>query len=75
MDFFGADFTNHAHDFTAGGATNQRVVDQNDALTFEQAANRVKLQLDSEIPDGLRRLDERSADVVSANQTHAEGNS
>src|SRR5205807_1746949 len=71
MDFGGASFADHAHDFAAGGAAHDGVVHQNNALAFDEAAHRVELELNAEIANRLRRLDERAADVVIANQAHA----
>src|SRR5229473_1347233 len=64
VHFFGAGFAYHADDFAAGGAAHNGVVHQHDALTFNQAADRVELQLHAKIADGLRRLDERASNVV-----------
>src|SRR6266566_7295514 len=74
VDFLGPGLANHAHDFAAGGAANDGIVHQHHALAFHEAANGIELELDAEIADRLRRLDERSADVMIANQAHAEGN-
>ena len=74
VNFAGAGFANHAHNFAAGGAADDGVVDENDALAFDEAADGIEFQLYAEISNGLRRLDERAADVVIANQAHAERN-
>src|SRR5215469_12869475 len=74
VDFFGSGLANHADDFAAGGAADDGIVDQHHAPAFDEAADGIELELDAEIADGLRRLDKRAADVVIANQTHAEGN-
>src|SRR2546428_2290240 len=42
VDFFGAGLADHANDFAAGGATDNRVVDKDDALAFDEAANRIE---------------------------------
>ena len=47
-----------------------RIVEQDDALAFENAPDRVQLDPDVEMPDGLLRLDEGAADVVIADQPH-----
>src|SRR5437899_1060989 len=73
VNFFRADFTDHADDFAAGSAAHNGVVDKYYTLTFDQAANGIELELHAEIADGLRRLDESSADEGLANQAHAEG--
>src|SRR5262249_20557697 len=64
VDFGGAGFAYHANDFARGGAANDGVVDQNDALALDEAAHRVELKLDAEVADRLRGLDEGAADVV-----------
>ena len=61
----------HADDLTAGGSAHDGIVDQNDALAFEQTAHRIELELHAEIANGLRRLDERAAHVVIADQSLA----
>src|SRR5215472_10887201 len=74
VDFLGSGVANHTHDFAAGGAADDGIVHEHDALAFNEAANRIELELDAEIADRLRRLDERAADVMIADQAHAEGN-
>src|SRR5258708_24351999 len=74
VDFFCTDFANHSDDFAAGGAADDGIIDEYHALAFDQAADRIELELHTEITDGLRRLDEGAADVVVADQTHAERN-
>src|SRR5204862_3536908 len=41
MNFFGSCVANHAHDLATGGAANDGVINQHDALAFEQAADRI----------------------------------
>jgi len=74
VDFFCADFADHANDFAAGGPTNDGIVDENHAFAFDQAADGIQLELHPEIADGLRRFDEGASDVMIADQAHAEGN-
>src|SRR5690242_13047984 len=74
MDFPGAGVADHADDFAAGGAADDGIVHQHDALALDEAAHGVELELNAEIADGLRGLDERAADVVIANQAHAKRN-
>src|SRR5690349_16659433 len=74
VDFPGAGVADHAHDFAAGGAADDGIIHQDDALALDEAAHGVELELDAEIADGLRRLDERAADVVIANQAHTKRN-
>src|SRR5438309_2708259 len=75
MHLRGTRFAHHAHDLAAGGATNDGIVDQHDALAFEQGAHGIKLQPDAEIADGLLGLDKCAAHIVAANQAHAKGQS
>src|SRR5216684_3384869 len=75
VHFARARFAHHAHDLAAGGAADNGVVHQHDAPAREQFPHGIQLQLDAEIADGLRRLDESAADVVVADQPHAERNS
>src|SRR5438105_14985865 len=75
VNFFCSGVADHAHDFAAGGAADDGIVHQHDALAFDKAAHGIELQFDAEVSDGLQRLDERAADVMIANQAHAEGNS
>ena len=49
-----------------------RIVHQHHALAFQQMAHRIQLQLDAEIANRLRRLDERAAHVMIADQRLAE---
>src|SRR5439155_18197819 len=72
VDFFRADFADHADDFAAGSATDDGVVDENNALALDQAPDGIELELHPKITDGLRRFDEGASDVVVANQAHAE---
>ncbi len=71
MHFFRAGFAHHAHDLAACGAAHNGVVHQYDALALNQGADGVQLQLYAKITNGLRRLDERAANVVIADQPHA----
>ena len=68
MHFAGAGASDHADNLAAGGAANEGIVDQHDALALQQVPHRIQLQLDAEIADRLRRLDEGAADVVIADQ-------
>ena len=74
MHFARARAAHHADDLARGGAAHDRIVHQNHALAFQQMAHRVQLQLDAEVANGLRRLDERAAHVVIADQRLAERN-
>src|SRR5271163_1374671 len=74
VDFAGAGLADHAYDFPACGAANDGVVDENDALAFDEAADGIEFQFHAEIANGLRRLDKGTANVVIADQAHAERN-
>src|SRR5262249_37358888 len=74
VHFSGAGFADHADDFAAGGSSYDRVVHQNNAFTLHEPADSSQLELDPEIADRLRRLNEGAADVVVADQAHAKRN-
>src|SRR5262249_547754 len=74
VDFRGAGLAATTNDFARGGAADDGIVDENDAFAFHEAANGVELELHTEIADGLRWLNEGAADVVIANEAHAERN-
>ena len=73
VDFLRAGGAHHADDLAAGGAADDGVVDEDDALAFEQIAHRVELELDAEVAHALLRLDEGAADVVVADEAEVEG--
>ena len=60
----------HLHDLAARRAAHQRVVHEHDALTLEDAAHGIQLDLDAEVPDGLLRLDEGASHVMIADEAH-----
>src|SRR5262249_45336889 len=62
----------HPDDLARGRAADDRVVDQDDPLALHDLADRIQLDLDSEVPDGLLGLDERAADVVIADEAQRE---
>ena len=72
MHFLRAGRAHHLHDLAAGRPAHDRIVDQHDALPGEDALDRVELHLDAEVANRLRRLDERAADVVIADQAEAQ---
>src|SRR5206468_1281327 len=74
VDFLRTHFANHTNDLTAGRAADDGVVDEHNTFALDEAADRIQFQFYAEVADGLRRLDERAADVMIANETHAEGN-
>ena len=62
----------HADQLAAGGAAHNGIVHQHYALAFQQVAHGIQLQLHAEIANFLRRLDERAANIVVADQPVAE---
>src|SRR5580704_1688614 len=74
MDFARAGFADHADNLAAGGAADDGIVDENHALAFDKAADRIEFQFHAKISDGLRGLDERAADVMITDQPHAKRN-
>ena len=52
-----------------------RIVHEYHALSLNHSTHRIQFQLHAEIADRLLRLDERSADVMIANQRHPKWNS
>ena len=63
----------HLDDLPARRPPDDRVVERDDALALQDAANRVQLDPDAEVADRLLRLDERPADVVVADEAHLHG--
>ena len=63
MHFDGAGLPQHPDQSTLGIAPHDRVVDDDEPLAADDFLERVELQPDAELPDGLRRLDERTPDV------------
>jgi hypothetical protein len=61
------------HDLAARGAAHDRVVDQHDALAGEDLAQRIELQLDTDIAQPRVRLDEGARDVAALDQALAVG--
>ncbi len=73
MDLGGAGLAEHADQGALGVAAHDGVVDDDQALALDDFLQRVQLQADSELPDRLRGLDERTADVGVLHQARAEG--
>ena len=72
MNFGRTGVADHLHDLLGGRPAHDGVVDQDDALAFEQIAHRVELEPHAEVADALLRLDEGAAHIVVADQSHAE---
>ena len=64
----------HFDDFAAGGAAHDAVIDQHNALAFQHRLVGRMLQLDAEMADRVRRLDEGAADIVVADDAKLERN-
>src|SRR4051812_4734430 len=75
VDFFRSRAAHHANDLAASRAAHDGVVDQDDALSFEQAAYRVQLQLHPEVTHRLLGFDEGAAYVVVADQSETKRDS
>ncbi len=58
----------HADNLAAGGAAHDGIVDQHNALAFQNVAHGIQLELHAEVAHALLRLDEGASDVVIADQ-------
>src|SRR5207253_6068139 len=56
-----------------GGATNDRVINEHDALAVEDLAQGIEFQLDTDVAQSLVRLDEGPRDVAALDQALAVG--
>src|SRR5208282_5606755 len=74
VDFFRAGVANHADNFLAGGAAHNGVIDQNDSLARDKAADGVEFQLHTKVAHGLLRLNKSTSDVVIANKPEPKRN-
>src|SRR5580658_785053 len=72
VDLHCARLAHHAHDFAASGAAHDRIVHKDDAPSFKHPPDRVEFEPDAEIANGLLGFDKSTADIMIANQTHAE---
>src|SRR5437588_6068853 len=75
MHLGNAGVAHHADDFAAGGAADDRIINQHHALPFQQMLHRIELQSHAEIAHALLRFDEGAAYVMIADQTKAERDS
>ena len=64
MYFAGAGVADHADNLARRGATDHAIVYQHDALAFQKMPDGIELELDAEIADGLRRLDEGTSYIM-----------
>src|SRR5690606_18471705 len=72
MHFPGAGVAHHLDDLHRRRAAHDGIVDQHDALAFDQLAVRVVLALHTRMAGAVRRLDEGAADIVRADNTEFE---
>ena len=72
MNFRCARVAHHANDLAAGGAANDGVIDQYNALALQQMLNRIQLKADAEVANALLGLNECASYVVIANESKAE---
>jgi hypothetical protein len=73
MDFGCPGSPNHFYDLSAGRSSNNRIVNQHDALAFEQFTNGVELYLDAKIPNLVPWFDESPANVMVSYQAKLKG--
>ena len=72
MNFLRPGIAHHANQLAAGGAADDGVVDQDDALALENGAYRIQLEFDAKISHALAGLDERPPHVVITDQAKLE---
>ncbi len=72
VHFAGAGGADHFDDLAAGGAADNRIVDQDDALAFQDGAVGGMLHLHAEISNVVGRFDEGAADIVVADDAEVE---
>src|SRR5581483_8854731 len=73
MNFARPRLSYDANDLGAGCPSNNGIIDQDDSLSFQQAADRVELQLHAEIAQGLAWLDEGTPHVMVPDEGHLHG--
>ena len=69
MHFLRASFAEHTHEGTLSVTANDGVVNNDEALASNHGLERVQLQTDTELADGLRGLNEGSTHVSVLDQT------
>src|SRR3546814_2310323 len=74
MHFGRASIAHHLHDLQAGGAADDRIVDQYDTFAVDQRLVGIVLELDAEVTDLVAGLDEGAPDIVRADDAEFEGN-
>ena len=73
VDLGGAGGADHLDDLAAGGAADDGVVDQDDALALDDAAVGGVFELHAEVADAVGGFDEGAADIVVADDAELEG--
>src|SRR4029079_3201636 len=68
VHFARAGCLDHLHNLPARGAAHEPIIEENHTLPFEDAADRIQLHLDAEVPDRLLRLNECPPDVMIADE-------
>ncbi len=71
MNFLRAGFAHHPDNLFRGRAAHNRIINQDDALAFDQVAYRIQFDAHAETANRLLRLDKGAADVVIAHQAKA----
>ena len=74
MHLGGACFAQHAHHSALGVAANDRVIHDHYALAAQHGLQGVELELDAQLAQGLRRLDEGTAHIGVLHEAVGEGN-
>src|SRR4029450_4517405 len=69
VHFLCAGVAQHANDLATRRAAHDRIVDNHDALAFQDVALSVELDLHAEIANRLLRLDDAPANIVVADQS------
>ena len=74
MHLSGAGLAQHADESALGIAANDGIIHHDQLLAVNDLAQRVELQADAQLAQGLSRLDEGAAHVSVFDQTMGEGN-
>src|SRR3546814_18479870 len=74
MHFGRASIAHHLHDLQAGGAADDRIVDQYDAFAVDQRLVGIVLELDAEVTDLVAGLAEGAPDILRAAVAEFDGN-
>src|SRR5215204_1224558 len=74
VNFFGPGFPNHPDNFLRRSSAYYRIVDQDHATAFNEIADGIELNANSERPDRLPWFDKCAADVVIPHQSKTKTN-